>query len=222
MTTIIWDWNGTLLNDLSFCISTINQLLVKRDLDPIDHTTYKEVFSFPVQEYYKAIGFDFEKEPFEIPAREFIDLYNNEVHTCSLHKTALQVLSYFEQLGYKQFVLSAMKQEMLEKTLKQNSIFHFFEGVYGLDNHYAISKIDRGEQLIKAFDLDIRNSWIIGDTNHDFEVAQKLGLQCVLISDGHQSKKRLNSTGVAVLEELHELLSFDFKIKEDEFKHIQP
>ena len=202
MATIIWDWNGTLLNDLDFCISTINTLLEKRNLKLIDRKSYKEVFSFPVKDYYKSIGFDFEKEDFSIPAKEFIDAYDSEVHNCKLHNSAIEVLSYLKNKGVRQFVLSAMKQDMLEQTLKHNLIIDYFEGVYGLNDHYAVSKIERGQQLISDFNIEKDRTWIIGDTNHDFEVAEKLGIKCVLIADGHQSEERLKSTGTTVIPNL--------------------
>ena len=62
MNSIIWDWNGTLLNDLDLSVSTINTLLYKRELPLLKNDTYKEVFSFPVKDYYQAVGFDFMKE----------------------------------------------------------------------------------------------------------------------------------------------------------------
>ncbi|WP_081804819.1 HAD hydrolase-like protein [Draconibacterium orientale] len=43
---------------------------------------------------------------------------------------------------------------------------------------------------------------MIGDTNHDFEVAQQLELDCILVADGHQSKERLEATGAKVIDEL--------------------
>lgn len=204
MKTIIWDWNGTLLNDLDFCISTINVLLKKRDLPLLSHSAYKEAFSFPVKDYYKKIGFDFDKEEFSIPAKEFIDLYDSGVENCKLHHSAIEVLSYFKERGARQFVLSAMKQDMLEQTLKHNSILHLFEGVYGLDDHYAVSKIERGKQLISEFNIDREEALIIGDTVHDFEVAAKLGIKSLLIADGHQSEERLKNTGSLVLSSLDE------------------
>jgi len=210
MQTIIWDWNGTLLDDLDFCISVINKLLKKRNLALLNQDAYKEVFSFPVKDYYAAIGFDFSKEDFAIPAREFIDLYDSGVKNCTLHNSAIDVLSFFKRNGIRQFVLSAMKQEMLEKTLKYNSINHYFEEVYGLNNHYAVSKVERGLQLISKFKTDRDSTWIIGDTTHDFEVARKLGIKCILIADGHQSEERLKKTGVNVLTELKELMVFKF------------
>ncbi len=206
MQEIIWDWNGTLLNDLDLCISSINQLLEKRNLRVLTSDTYKEVFSFPVKDYYTAVGFDFSKEDFAVPAREFIDLYNAGVPNCMLHLDARKVLEHIKTKGIRQFVLSAMQQEMLEVTLKQQEIYPYFEGVAGLGHHYATSKIERGEELIHAFNIDKQKATMIGDTIHDFEVAEKLGIGCVLIANGHQSEERLKSTGAKVIRNLGELL----------------
>jgi len=207
MCSIIWDWNGTLLNDLDLCVSTINILLEKRGLPLLDRKSYKAVFSFPVKDYYEAVGFDFSKEDFAIPAKEFIDLYNSNVEKCALHLPAKKVLSHFKSKGIKQFVLSAMKQDMLEKTLKHNAIYSFFEGVAGLNDHYAVSKIERGNQLIKEFEIQRKNTWMIGDTIHDFEVAEELGIKCILVADGHQSTERLETTSALVISEISQLIT---------------
>ncbi len=205
MKAIIWDWNGTLLNDLDFCISIINKLLKKRELNLLTRDAYKAVFSFPVKDCYQAIGFDFNKEDFAIPAREFIDIYNAGVGNCALHSSAIDVLNFFQQKGIRQFVLSAMQQNTLEQTLKQQGILHYFEGIAGLNNHYAESKIERGKQLISEYNINNTKSTIIGDTIHDYEVAQQLETACILIADGHQSKERLKHTGTTVISAIKEL-----------------
>ena len=208
MQSIIWDWNGTLLNDLDFCISTINVLLKKRELDLLDRFSYKEVFSFPVKDYYQTIGFDFLKEDFSVSAQEYIDIYNAGVSNCKLHSGATDVLEHFKNMGFRQFVLSAMQQDMLEHTLKHQNIFDYFEGIAGLNDHYAVSKIERGEQLIDHFSINKAQATIIGDTNHDFEVAQQLEVDCILVADGHQSKERLAATGAKVIDDLQQLKTF--------------
>jgi len=73
--TIIWDWNGTLLDDMDICISSMNRMLSKRELPELNIDKYRDVFTFPVIDYYKAIGFDFRKEPWDVAAHEFIWLY---------------------------------------------------------------------------------------------------------------------------------------------------
>lgn len=204
---IIWDWNGTLLNDVNLCVHTINKLLSKRELTLLSETSYKEVFSFPVKEYYQKIGFDFQMEPFETPALEFIESYNSEVNSCELHQDVLLVLNYFKSLGIRQFVLSAMEQDVLEGCLRNSHIDHFFEAVYGLDNHYAESKTVNGHRLISELKLNAGELVLIGDTVHDFEVATELGCQCVLIANGHQSKKVLQDIGVMVIDHIGLLLT---------------
>ncbi|KAF0239352.1 MAG: hypothetical protein FD181_332 [Prolixibacteraceae bacterium] len=207
MNSIIWDWNGTLLNDVALCISSINSLLKNRNLTQIDTEKYKEVFSFPVKEYYKTLGFDFEAEDFSVPAHQYIDLYFAGFDSCSLQKNAVEVLAHFREKGIRQFVLSAMEHEMLEETLELKGIPHFFEGVAGLKDHYAVSKVDQGSQLIRDFKIDTEKTWMIGDTIHDFEVATELGIRCILIADGHQSVERLRKTGGMVIDDLKQLVT---------------
>jgi phosphoglycolate phosphatase len=165
------------------------------------------VFSFPVKDYYETIGFDFEKEDFSVPAHQFIDLYNEGFDSCVLQKSAIETLYYFREKGIRQFVLSAMEHQMLEKTLKLKGIADFFEGVAGLKDHYAVSKIELGRKLISDYKIDTEQVWLIGDTLHDFEVATELGIKCILIADGHQSAERLQQTGGIVIDDLSELIT---------------
>jgi phosphoglycolate phosphatase len=210
MNSVIWDWNGTLLDDIDLCINSINTLLKHRHLPEINTKTYKDVFSFPVKEYYKNIGFDFKKEDFSIPAHQFIDLYTRNFDSCPLQNSAVEVLTFLRDKGVQQFVLSAMKHEMLEKTLQIKGISHFFEGVAGLKDHYAVSKIEQGKKLISDFKIDKEKTWLIGDTIHDFEVAQQLGTKCILIADGHQSTERLQKTGGIVIGDINQLKTDNF------------
>jgi phosphoglycolate phosphatase len=99
---IIWDWNGTLLDDVELCVQTINEMLEKRDLQTLSLSGYKDVFSFPVKNYYQKIGFDFRNEPFEIPALEFTERYNDQVIGCQLHEDSFRILSYFHSIGIRQ------------------------------------------------------------------------------------------------------------------------
>jgi len=203
---IIWDWNGTLLNDTQLCVQTMNEMLGKRSLPLLSVNDYKDVFSFPVKDYYQKIGFDFQVEPFEIPALEFIERYNDQMNNCSLHQDSLDVLDYIHSIGIRQFVLSAMKQDALENCLNHHQISHFFEHISGLDNHYAASKTENGHRLISELNLDASQLILIGDTVHDFEVANELGCGCILIANGHQSREILQNTGVLVIDQINQLL----------------
>ncbi len=124
--------------------------------------------------------------------------------------SAVKVLDPFRDKGFRQFVLSAMQHEMLEKTLELKGILHFFEGVAGLKDHYAVSKTEQGKQLIRTYRIDKREALLIGDTTHDFEVATELGVKCILIADGHQSIERLMQTKGIVMGNLSQLLGGNY------------
>jgi len=203
--SIIWDWNGTLLNDVDIVVETINQLLNDRNLALLTVDRYLDVFTFPVRDYYEQIGFDLINEPFEMPAIQFITIYNKAVEACGLHDDVIPVLNSLKEQGFRQFILSAMEQEQLEKTVNDNGIDHFFEELCGLDNHYAVSKVANGKSLIRKQGLNPERTLMVGDTIHDFEVAQAIGCKCVLVAKGHQSKVRLLTTGAHVLDRLAEI-----------------
>ncbi len=57
---LIWDWNGTLLDDVRMCVNVMNVLLDKYALPELTCEKYKQVFDFPVKDYYANLGFDFE------------------------------------------------------------------------------------------------------------------------------------------------------------------
>jgi phosphoglycolate phosphatase len=197
---IVWDWNGTLLDDMDLCIDCINILLRERSLPGLSPGYYREVFTFPIREYFLKIGFDFSKEPFEQPADKFVLLYNQKYTEAGLFSQARQSLQQFREQGFRQFILSAQEQELLNRLLKHYGISEFFEAATGTTDNYAYSKAGAGKQMMDRLGLDMDETILIGDTIHDFEVAKSLGIQCLLLSHGHQSPTRLASTRVPVLE----------------------
>ncbi|MEA3444049.1 MAG: HAD hydrolase-like protein [Bacteroidota bacterium] len=92
---IIWDYNGTLLNDLDVCVDVINKVLGRRGLDKLSREAYQAVFDFPVKNYYEKIGFDFQKESFEIVGTEFIEEYNKKQTACLLQEGSIKMLDFF-------------------------------------------------------------------------------------------------------------------------------
>jgi phosphoglycolate phosphatase len=202
---IIWDWNGTLLNDVEICIRSMNVVLEKRKLTLLNIESYREVFTFPVKDYYGELGFDFEKEAFEIPAMEFIDEFTRNLPLAPLHEHAPLVLEYFKSKGYRQFVLSAMEQDALLKSVSMKGILEFFTEVKGIHDHYARGKEHIAHALIDDHKMDISRTLLIGDTLHDMEVAKITGIHCILVSSGHQSPHRIEVPGIHILNDLNEL-----------------
>lgn len=206
--TIVWDWNGTLLDDVDLCIKCMNQLLEERSIQEMNKSHYREIFTFPVKAYYKMAGFDFSIEDFEKPAMEFIQLYYENLSSAILFKQVIQVLDRIKEKGMKQFILSAMEHDSLIHSMKEKKIFHYFEGISGIDNHYAHSKLEMGRNLLDKYGLNKNEILLIGDTLHDLDVGKNLGLKVLLVANGHQSKERLLEKTDDVVDDLNEIFGY--------------
>jgi phosphoglycolate phosphatase len=203
---IIWDWNGTLLNDRWLCVEAINQALGKRNLPTLTEEQYKEVFSFPVENYYKKVGFDFDKEHFHVAGDEFVNYYSEHFQNVELHAEAIPVLNQIRKSGRSQSVLSAGKQDFLNDWIKNHNLSDYFIKVLGIDNQYATGKTALGVGWMDKIHYDSIEIIMVGDTIHDSEVAEAMGIDCVLVEHGHVSRKRLETTGRKVISDLNEFL----------------
>ncbi len=204
---IVWDWNGTLLDDVTASVNTINQLLASRALPPTDTARYRALFGFPVRHYYTTLGFQLETENWDLLARTYHDLYLAET-SIRLHPGAIPTLAFCRQAGLGLSLLSASEQSILNRMTTENAIAPWFDFIQGTDNLHGQSKLETGRRLLTRLPCPPSRILFVGDTLHDHEVASALGGACVLISHGHQSHDRLLAAGCPVLTSLEELPSF--------------
>lgn len=182
-------------------IRSVNTLLAERGLDVIESIErYRQVFRFPIIDYYRSLGFDFEKEPYEVLAPLWVELYLENVKTAELYGDVRQTLDFIRERGVSQSVLSATELCMLRGQLASLGITDYFEEIMGLDNIHA------GSKLSLAYDWRERHPrdrvLLVGDTDHDVRTAQALHADCILICRGHQSREHLLTTGVPVASDL--------------------
>jgi len=201
---IIWDWNGTLLDDARLCIDIMNRQLAVRQLPALSAGQYAAQFGFPVIDYYRAIGFDFSVEPFESISTAFIEEYEVRKSGCLLRDGATEMLRQCQRLGVKQYILSASKQYSLDEIISFFALTPFFDRVFGVDDHHAYGKEQVGHRLMRCLALRPEETVLVGDTLHDAAVSRALNIDCLLLAGGHQSKERLLQAGVPVLRDWHE------------------
>lgn len=198
---IIWDWNGTLLDDTQACVNSINVLLSKRGVPIIDVPHYRDIFGFPVIDFYRRLNFPLASENWSAVAREFHDVFLADT-TFKLQSATVETLKLIQSKNIAQSILSASEQSILENMLQGYNIRDFFTHVYGVNNLYGDSKIEIGHKLLTHVTGPQEAVVIVGDTLHDVEVAHALGVSCVLIAQGHQSRERLDLAGVPVFANL--------------------
>ena len=119
-----------------------------------------------------------------------------------MREDAREALEAAKALGLRQCLLSALREDLLERDLAASGLRPFFDFVFGVDNLDGDSKLKRGEELMAAMGTDPADAVLVGDTLHDAEVAKALGAGCVLVSVGHQASNRLAAAGCPVADTL--------------------
>ena len=207
---IIWDWNGTIIDDFPVALESINTMLDEHRLPGINSDKYRNVFGFPVRDCYIGLGFDVSSEPeWDRISRRFHDIYAGNWHKVRVRPGIPELLGLLTEQGMKNHILSASEKNILERQLSDLGIRDHFHSVHGLDDIYGSSKLDQGRRMLSELDIDRTGTLLIGDTMHDHEVAEALGVSCLLLSIGHQAEWRLKTCGcrlVGSIDDLHGLL----------------
>lgn len=204
ITHLIWDWNGTLLDDTQACVNTINSMLGERGLPQLSVQQYRDCFGFPVSDFYRKVGFVLESENWDELAHVFHERFLAD-SSMALHAQARPVLEQLHLQGVTQWILSASHQSILDRMLQEYELTAYFQRAMGIDNLYGDSKVSIGRAMIAMMEVPRAEILLIGDSLHDYEVALDLGVACVLIAQGHQSYARLVICDVPVLQSLSEV-----------------
>ena len=196
MTHILWDWNGTLLDDTQAALDTLNIMLARRGGKPIGMDFYRDNFAFPVKPFYKAIGVCLENEDWDALAQEYHDTYAEQPKR--LNPEALAALELAKAEGARQSIISALEQGLLSEITERLGVAKYMDFVYGVDNLDGFGKINRARELANAITHSPTRPLshsptivLIGDSLHDKEVADALGVGCILCAQGSHAAWRL-------------------------------
>ncbi len=204
---LIWDWNGTLLNDVAAAVNALNRMLGVRGVKSVTREYYREHFGFPVRPFYAELGVDLEHEDWDLICRDFHRFIASEPDQ-ALRPDALQALALAREHDLGQSILSALREDILRCDTKRLGVAGYMDEIYGVDNLDGATKLSRGRDLFARLfpagkeSVPGKRRFFIGDTIHDAEVARALGAECILVDGGHQTAKRLAATGAVVVDSL--------------------
>ena len=183
---VVWDWNGTLLDDVEFARQAMNTMLGERGLRPMaDLDAYRAVFRFPIPDFYARIGVD--PTDFSAASTRYMELFNAAVVDARLFPAAVTTLDALRRRGIGQVLISATGQATLRHQLGPHAIDDRFDAILGIEDASRASKAHLVGEWLQRSPFEPAEVLMIGDTNHDVEIASALGLRFVQVSSGHQA-----------------------------------
>lgn len=196
MKYILWDWNGTLLDDTQAAVNTLNIMLARRGHigNPVTMKFFRDNFAFPCRPFYDQIGMAVADDEWDALAKEYHDTYAEQPKQLNIETIA--ALERVKQSGARQSIISALRQDLLEAVTAEFDVAKYMECIYGTDNLDGASKLDRALDLLSRIAPSTGETpdvVLIGDSLHDKEVADALKVGCVLCAQGSHAGWRLRA-----------------------------
>lgn len=203
---LVWDWNGTLLNDLSLVVSATNVAFASVDGPAVSADDHRRHFRRPISDYYaRVLGRAVDEEEFGQLDKIFHDAYRVGLTTCEL---AADATSAMRAWPGTQSLLSMWFHEELVPEVGRHGLTTLFARVDGLRaavggelkaGHLARHLAEQG--------IDGESAVLIGDSLDDADAATSVGARCVLYTGGFTDPERLRASGVPVANTLTEAVS---------------
>lgn len=207
---IIFDFNGTLLDDVSVSLGALNYCLHKYvdKNKTISLNSYLDEFSFPVGDYYKKIGFDFNKINYDEVANDFIGYYDERFKDNKLYPNVIKTLKRLKDEGYSLIILTASYVKLIEKQLEFYGIKDYFDDVLAQENKYALSKTQIMLNYLKDHNINANSCIYLGDTSHDIEVAKQCNIKVISFYKGHNSYNKLKKDNDLLVDDINDIFNF--------------
>ena len=197
---VLWDWNGTLLDDLEYSIQVRNNIFPAFHLPTLSGVEeYHRQFTFPVRLYYQRAGVT--DEIFDDVAHAWMAEYERRMDTIPLHEDASETVERFHQAGLRQTVLSASEQTMLRRQLALYGLNSRFDAVLGRGDIYAGSKEAIGREYLQGSGVPAEAAVMIGDSlSSDMQGGRNAGLPTIFCGPRARADARCDQVAETLLD----------------------
>jgi phosphoglycolate phosphatase-like HAD superfamily hydrolase len=207
MRHVVWDWNGTLFDDLHLVVEAVNAVMADAGLHPITADDYRRLYTRPVHRFYERLyGRPVRDDEWVHLDRVFHDAYADELHRAGLSADALHALGEVERAGRSQSLLSMYRHDALVPLVTDLGVHDRFVLVEGLrgegGGHKATHLEAHLARVAHVAGEDPDRIVVVGDALDDLHAAQHVGARCVLYDAGSHPREELEATGAPIADSL--------------------
>ncbi len=207
-----FDWNGTLFDDTPATLQATNTVLAKFGKGPLDLHTLQETFSFPLIHFYERVGIppDEYLKNAEEEGAAYVEAYEACNGNCTIMDGAIELLTWLNGRGVHTMILSNHMQGNLDVDVERLGIRPYMKHVSGNTERatmtQGLSKQIRLEAYMEEHGFAPENTFIIGDSHEEPELAKRLGILGISIAGGLLSAARLKKYKADhIVQTLHEV-----------------
>jgi phosphoglycolate phosphatase-like HAD superfamily hydrolase/ADP-ribose pyrophosphatase YjhB (NUDIX family) len=184
---IIFDWSGTLVDDLGPVVEATNKVFAEFGKPPFTVDDFREKFRLPFTDFYRE----------HLPEATF-DQLEAHYHTSFklLQETieplpgALEILQWCRSVGMKVFLLSSIHAEHFAVQGERLGLKEYFDRAYTM----VLDKRHKILELLAEYDLNPHETMFVGDMQHDVDAARKGGVLSCAVLTGYDSLAKLTAS----------------------------
>lgn len=182
---VVWDWNGTLWDDLPQVHLAVNAALLEVGAPTLGMSEYIRLFTRPLPLFYRRVlGRDITDSEWERINHRFETSYAAGLDHAGLASEASRALETVARSGATQSILSLYPHQPLNGLVRKLGIAHYFTRVDGLRGLPGRSKVGLFGSHIEAAAAGIppHRVVMVGDTDDDLVAAREAGSTCILVN----------------------------------------
>lgn len=198
---LVWDWNGTLLNDFTAVVRATNTTIATVNGEQLEPDAHRERFRRPVIEFYSdLVGRELSAAEFATLDAMFHADYEVLLPECGLSDGATDAIAAWRGT---QSLLSMWFHDPLVRLVSQYGLTERFARVDGrADTSPGDAKLPYLLAHLEAIGVEPRDCVLIGDSVDDCAAAHAAGASCVLYTGGFTAETKLTATGAPVAKSL--------------------
>lgn len=205
---VVWDWNGTLLDDLGAVVESVNAGLSELGVGPIDADVYRTHYTRPVKAFYDALlGRDVTPQEWIRIDEVFHRIYAELAGEMSLADDAIEAMEAISASGAGQSLLSMAPHDHLVEAVAARGIEAYFREIRGSAGVRGAVKATHLEAHLDVLGVRGSSVVVIGDTPDDAVAATHVGAGAVLYDGGSHHRVDLVGAGCPVASTLIEAVS---------------
>lgn len=206
---LVWDWNGTLLDDITAVIGATNAAFAEIGVGPVTLEQYRELYCVPIPRFYERLMGRLPSESEWTAMDEvFHRHYREQRSACLLTEGVEELLREWQLAGRSQSLLSMYGHEELVPVVRGYGIEARFLRVDGRTGPSGGSKALHMERHLAALEgLHPGRTVVIGDAVDDAVAAAHVGARAVLYTGGSHSRASLERAGVPVVDTLRDAVA---------------
>ncbi|MFC9595998.1 HAD family hydrolase [Streptomyces sp. NPDC056944] len=205
---LVWDWNGTLLDDIGAVIGATNAAFAELGLASITLERYRDLYTVPVPKFYERLmGRLPTDEEWTVMDGAFHRHYWERAESCGLTTGAAELLAARQQSGLTQSLLSLAPHAELIPLVRRHGIAERFVRMDGRVDASTDGKSGHMVRHLAALGVPAERVVVIGDAADDAVAAAHVGARAVLYTGGSHSRASLSRVGVPVVDSLAEAVA---------------